>query len=86
MALREGDLANFRTLLRAAKNGDLALVESRRKSNGEYVALIAAVSQEGEEFIVGPLGEMVAGNPYELYEDPSRFGGPKEWSPRKPKA
>lgn len=87
MALREGDKHNFQTLLRAAANGDLALVESRRISNGEYVALLAAVFQEqpGGEVTIVPLGEMVGGDPYELYEDPTKYErvSPKDWSPRK---
>lgn len=89
MALKEGDKVNFQTLLQAAKNGDLVLVESKRLSNGEYVALLAAVYQEqpGGEFVIVPFAELVTGNPYELYEDPSKFErvGPLEWSPRKKK-
>jgi hypothetical protein len=86
MALQEGDRKNFNTLLKAAKNGDLALVESRRNSDGQYVALIAMVYQEPSgEYVIVPVGEMVAGDPFQLYADPSNFGGPHEWSPREKK-
>lgn len=87
MALQEGDKANFETLLKAAKKGHLALVQSKRVSDGSYVALLAAVYREhpGGEFIIVPLGEMAAGNPYELYEDPSKgeiYKRKQDWSPR----
>lgn len=88
MALLEGDRANFETLMRAVRSGHLALVESKRTSDGSYVALLAAVHQEspGGDFVITPFAEMARGNPYELYEDPSdpKFGrvGPKDWNPR----
>ena len=86
MALQQGDKANFETLLKAAKNGDLTLVQSKRVSDGSYVALLAAVYQEhpGGEFVIVPLGEMAAGNPYELYEDPSagEMYKRKRWTPK----
>jgi len=90
MALREGDKHNFQTLLRAAGNRDIILIESRRKSDGRYVALLAATYQEpgpGGQFVIVPLGEMVDGDPYELYEDPMQYErlSPKDWSPRKGK-
>lgn len=83
MALQDGDRKNFKTLLKAAKNGDLGLIESRRNSDGQYVALIAVIYQEPSgEYVIIPVGEMVADNPMTLYADPSNFGGPHEWSPR----
>jgi hypothetical protein len=86
MALQEVDRKNFNTMLKAAKNGHLALVESRRNSDGSYVALIAMVYQEPSgEYVIVPVGEMVAGNPFELYQNPEHFGGPHEWSPREKK-
>lgn len=82
MALRESDKANFETLLRAARNGDLVLVETKRQSNGEYVALIVAIEQEGETFGMTPLAEMIDGNPFELYKDPTRLeDDPHFWKP-----
>lgn len=68
--LRKGDLANFKTLLRAAKEGNLALVSSTRKSDGAQVALVCAMNATDEHVFPSPLAVMVEGNPYELFEDP----------------
>ena len=88
MALREGDKANFESVLRAARRGDLALVESKRVRDGSYVALIAAIvmDQHGS-FVVTPFAELPDGNPYELYEDPATFDSfrKQDWSPRRKK-
>lgn len=82
MALRESDKENFETLLRAARNGDLALVETKRQSNGEYVALIVAMERERGTFRMTPLAEMVGGDPFELYKDPSTLeDDPHFWKP-----
>lgn len=86
MALQKGDRKNFDTMLKAAKNGHLALVESRRNSDQSYVALIAMVYQEPSgEYVIVPVGEMVSGDPFVLYANPDNFGGPHEWSPREKK-
>lgn len=66
MALNEIDKANFQTLLDAARNGDLALRECTR--DGEYRAVICAVNTDGETYDFIPLGEMVNGDPYEIYQ------------------
>jgi len=85
MALRPADRENFQTMLRAAENGDLAIIETRRRSDGSYVAMIAAVYQEvpGGEFIIVPFGEMAADDPYEIYEPPAGKPpfGRKRWHP-----
>jgi hypothetical protein len=65
--LREGDRANFETLLQAAKNGDLALVSAVRKSDGAKVALVCAMGRDGEAFYPTPFAVMVEGNPFELF-------------------
>lgn len=75
MALRPGDRANFDTLLRAAAEHNLCLVETTDAKTGEYVALICAMNiavVDGKivEYQPTPLAEMVKGNPYELYTDP----------------
>lgn len=67
----DGYKQNFETLLRACDNGDVALVASRRASNGERVLLVCAISRgEGDEVNIVPLAEMVNGDPYELYIAP----------------
>lgn len=71
MALRKGDKANYETLLRAAKSGDLALISAIRKADGAKVALVCAVNRDDEDYQFVPLAVMVEGNPYEAFEDPT---------------
>lgn len=74
--LTEGHRANFETLQRAAENGDLALASSRRIVDGVAVALVCAVQRYDDGSVsLTPLAEMVNGNPYELYEDPTAASG-----------
>ena len=68
--IRDGDRANFKTLLKAAKNKDLALVSSIRKSDGAQVALVCAMGYEDGVYFPAPLAVMIEGNPFELFEDP----------------
>jgi hypothetical protein len=68
--LRLADRENFDTLMRAFQNGDVALVDSTRKADGEQVALICTVHFDGDDYQLTPFAEMVAGNPFELYEPP----------------
>jgi hypothetical protein len=70
--LRKGDRANYDTLLKAAQNGDLALVSSRRKSDGKDVALLCAMGRDADDMITPvPLAVMIEGNPFEDFEDPT---------------
>lgn len=69
--LRKGDLANFETLLAAARNGDLCLVSAIRKADQANVALICAVNRDSNFVEPVPLAVMVEGNPFELFEDPT---------------
>lgn len=71
MALKEGDKANFRTLLRAARGNHLAVLETTRKADGSYVALLCAVVWNGTDYEITPFAEMLPGDPFEIYTDPS---------------
>lgn len=70
MALKQSDVANFETLKRACADGALALVQCKDAKTGEYRAVIAAVSFDGNEYNITPFGHMCTGNPYEDYIDP----------------
>ena len=64
---------NYETLLRAAENGHLALLESTRISDGEQVYLLCGVTPPSEEdgiHYLTPFAEMINGNPFKLYEPP----------------
>lgn len=69
--LRSGDRSNFSTLLKAARNGDLALVSAIRKRDGANVALVCAMSRGQGLYYPAPLAVMIEGNPYEDFEDPT---------------
>ena len=70
--LPKGHRANFETLKKAHRNGDLALVSATRKADGAPVALVCAIEiLENGDFRPIPLAEMVNDNPFELYNDPT---------------
>lgn len=70
--LSKGHKANFETLERAFNNGELALVSAVRKADKKDVALVCAMQHNEDGSIMPiPLAEMVNGNPFELYEDPT---------------
>lgn len=71
MALNHHDRANFTTLRIAAAQGQLALIESR-DAQWRYVALVCALQENPDGTITPvPFAEMVRGNPFELYADPT---------------
>jgi hypothetical protein len=70
--LRQGDQANFTSLLKAATYRDLALVSAIRKTDQKPVALVCAMSRNDNGTITPvPFAVMVEGNPFELFEDPT---------------
>ena len=75
--LTKGDRANFQTLLDAARNGDLALMECTDAETGEYRAVVCAVGWVDEEYQFTPFGHLCSNkNPYEAYDPPEDpFGG-----------
>lgn len=62
--------ANFQTLMRAAENGDLALMECSDAETGAPRYVICAVGRNGGEYLFTPFGHLVEGNPYEAYHPP----------------
>jgi len=67
--LKRGEKANFKTVQKAAKAGQLALLECTDAKTGNRVPVIVAVNvtrqpdEEAYEFI--PLARMFTGNPYD---------------------
>ena len=73
MAIPDHIKTNFNTLLEAAKNGDLALVECHDLKTGELRYVLSAVSHNkvtGNYDIV-PFGHLASGNPYNDYTPPT---------------
>jgi hypothetical protein len=63
---------NFSTMLRAAKNGELALLSCIEKSTKQPVMAICAMQKEDDGSITPvPIAQMFQSNPYELLEDPT---------------
>lgn len=71
----QGHIPNLETLKRVFANGDAALVECKRVSDGAVVAMLCAVVFDGNQYNITPFAEMVNGNPYELYLPPNPDGG-----------
>lgn len=71
MAIPDHARANFQTLLRAAENGDLALMECTDAATGDPRYVIAAVQRDdGGDYLFTPFGHLAEGNPYHLYHPP----------------
>ena len=71
MAIQKGDKRNFDTLLKAAKHGELALLECQDSSSGEARSVICAVNRDGEGFEFVPLAKLFSGNPYDEVTPPT---------------
>ncbi len=62
--------ANFQTLMRAAENGYMALMECADAESGALRYVICAVGCDGDEYLFTPFGHQAEGNPYEAYRPP----------------
>jgi len=63
--LLPGHKANFETIKRAVRNGDVALMSCTDKDTGEMVPVLCAVELHGGEYEFKPLAKLFNGNPYE---------------------
>lgn len=70
MSIPDHARANFQTLLRAAADGNLALLECTDAETGVARYVICAVDRDGGEFLFTPFGHLADGNPYEAYLPP----------------
>lgn len=70
MAIPEQARANFETLLRAARNGDLALMECADAVTGVPRYVVCAVGRAESDFVFTPFGHLAEGNPYDAYRPP----------------
>ena len=75
MAISNVYEANFKTLKRAFKNGDVCLLECQDAATGKTVIAVCAISKVGEEYTFAPLAKMFDGNPYEELNPPDPDGG-----------
>lgn len=70
MAIPKPFRDNFNTMLKAAKNNDLALMECTDAKTGEPRYVICAVGRDGEGYVMTPFGHLCNGNPFEEYKAP----------------
>ncbi len=71
MSIPDHARANFQTLLRAAADGNLALMECTDAVTGETRHVICAVGRDGADFVFTPFGHLAEGSPYDAYMPPS---------------
>ena len=70
-----GHKKNLETIIRAAKDGSLALMECELKSTGEKLAVICTAQFDGKEYQMIPFAAMFNGNPFEMLNPPMPDGG-----------
>jgi len=71
-ALTKSEQANYNTFLRAAGNGDLALMSCHDKRSGLRVPIICAVSQDADGTVTfTPLAQLLDGTQYEWLDPPT---------------
>jgi hypothetical protein len=70
MSIPDYARTNFQTLLRAAADGNLALMECADATTRDARYVICAVGRDGAEFVFTPFGHLADGNPYEAYLPP----------------
>ena len=70
MAIPEHARTNFQTLLRAAGDGNLALMECADARTGEVRYVICAVGRSDGDFVFTLFGHLADDNPYDAYLPP----------------
>lgn len=78
MAIPDHARTNFDTLLRAAADGNLALMECRDAVTRQPRYVLCAVARSDGDFVFTPFGHLADGNPYDAYlppdtDDPTGF-------------
>lgn len=58
---------NFETLLRAARDGNLALMECTDALTGVPRYVLCAVGRDNGEYVMTPFGHLHDSNPYDAY-------------------
>ena len=71
MSIPEYISTNVDTLLRAASDGHLALMECTDAVTGEPRYVVCAVGREGTDYVFTPFGHLIDGNPYDVYLPPA---------------
>lgn len=75
MSIPEHARANFDTLLRAAADGNLALMGCADAATGEPRYVLCAVGQNDGDCVFTPFGHLAPGNPCDAYVPPDPDDG-----------
>ena len=75
MSIPDHARSNFQTLLRAAADGNLALMECADSTTGETRYVICAVGRDDGDYVFTPFGHLADGDPYEAYTPPNGGDG-----------
>lgn len=70
MAIPEPCRRNFQTLLNAAADGNLALMECSDVTSGVQHYVVVAAGYSDGDYIVTPFCHLNDGNPYDAYHPP----------------
>ncbi|MBP2449586.1 DUF6117 family protein [Rhizobium leguminosarum] len=70
MAIPDHARTNFHTLLHAASDGNLALMECLDAATREHRYVLCAVGRSDGEYVFTPFGHLADGNPYDFYLPP----------------
>ena len=62
MAIPDYARTNFETLMKAAKAGDLALMECTEVASGETRYVLCAVGRNEGDYVMTPFGHLAPGN------------------------
>ena len=71
MAIPDAYARNFDTLLRAAADGNLALMECTDAVTGVPRYVICAVGRADGDYVMTPFGHLHDGNPFDAYLPPA---------------
>jgi hypothetical protein len=75
MSIPDHIRTNFDTLLRAADDNALSLMECTDALTGEPRYVVCAVGRDGDDYVMTPFGHLATGNPYEAYRPPATDRG-----------
>lgn len=70
MSIPDHARTNFETLLRAAGDGNLALMECLDAETDQPRYVICAVGRDGSDYTFTPFGHLADGNPFDIYRPP----------------
>jgi len=71
MAIPDAHARNFQTLLRAAADGNLALMECTDAVTEVPRYVLCAVGRADGDYVMTPFGHLHDGNPYDAYLPPA---------------